>query len=216
LASTSRCATCWPCARWPYRARSARSPPSTALAVGLALWWGWSIEAGIVLGLAVSVASTVVMLRALTEGDLMETTHGKVAIGWLIVEDLLTVLALVLLPILAGAGRTLTARRRRTFSAAAGTAAVGVSAAPVGLTDILVTVGLTLAKVAVLVAVMLFAGARFVPWLLVLVSRTGSRELFILAVLAVAFGWRSARRCCSECRWRSGRSWPASSSASLT
>src|SRR3954469_2385679 len=118
----------------------------TELAVALALWWGWSVEAGVVLGLAVSVASTVVMLRALTEGDLLETPHGKVAIGWLIVEDLLTVLALVLLPILAGGGADAHGVAA-TDVAAAGTAA-GVSAAPVGLASILMTIGLTLAKVA--------------------------------------------------------------------
>jgi monovalent cation:H+ antiporter-2, CPA2 family len=146
---------------------------TTAPAVGLAFWWGWGLEAGIVLGLAVSVASTVVLLRALTENDLLETSHGKIAVGWLIVEDLLTVLALVLLPTLVGSGVD-----------SHGLAMGGAG----GWTDILATVGLTLAKVAVLVAVMLFAGARFVPWLLIQVSRTGSRELFILAVLAVAFG----------------------------
>ena len=126
----------------------------TAPAVGLAIWWGWGIQAGIVLGLAVSVASTVVLLRALTENDLLETTHGKIAVGWLIVEDLLTVLALVLLPTLAGGGD------------GHGGAATTATAAPIDWSAILVTVGLTLAKVAVLVAVMLFAGARFVPWLL--------------------------------------------------
>jgi monovalent cation:H+ antiporter-2, CPA2 family len=145
-------------------------------AIGLTLWWGWGIEAGIVLGLAISVASTVVLLRALTENDLLETTHGKIAVGWLIVEDLLTVLALVLLPTLAGG------------SVDSHDAAVSTAAASPGWITILVTVCLTLAKVTVLVAVMLFAGARFVPWLLIQVSRTGSRELFILAVLAVAFG----------------------------
>jgi CPA2 family monovalent cation:H+ antiporter-2 len=148
----------------------------TALAVGLVVWWGWSIEAGIVLGLAVSVASTVVLLRTLTENDLLETTHGKIAVGWLIVEDLLTVLALVLLPVMAGGG------------ADGHGAEPGVVAASSGWLDVLTTVGLTLAKVAVLVALMLLAGARFVPWLLMQVARTGSRELFILAVLAVAFG----------------------------
>src|SRR3954452_11089365 len=110
----------------------------TALAVLLTTWWGWSIEAGIVLGLAVSVASTVVLLRAFTENDLLETSHGKVAVGWLIVEDLLTVLALVLLPVLAGGGD----------GHGGAEAATAVSA---GWSDILVTVGLTLTKVAVLV-----------------------------------------------------------------
>jgi K+:H+ antiporter len=145
----------------------------TALSVVLALWWGWSVEAGIVLGLAISIASTVVMLRALMEGDLLETTPGKCAVGWLIVEDLLTVLALLLLPLMAGGGD------------AHGAAD---AAATTGWAGILTTVGLTLAKVATLVVAMLFAGARVVPWLLIQVSRTGSRELFVLAVLAVAFG----------------------------
>jgi monovalent cation:H+ antiporter-2, CPA2 family len=146
----------------------------TALCVVLALWWGWSVEAGIVLGLAISIASTVVMLRALMEGDLLETTPGKCAVGWLIVEDLLTVLALLLLPLMAGGG---------------GHGHGGAdAAATTGWAGILTTVGLTLAKVAALVVAMLFAGARVVPWLLIQVSRTGSRELFVLAVLAVAFG----------------------------
>jgi len=151
---------------------------ATALAVGLSLWWGWGLQAGIVLGLAISVASTVVLLRALMEGDLLETTHGRIAVGWLIVEDLLMVLALVLLPIMAGGG------------VGSGADSHGAAGAPVtsGWADILLTVVWTLAKLAILVVVMLFAGARFVPWLLIQVSKTGSRELFILAVLAVAFG----------------------------
>jgi CPA2 family monovalent cation:H+ antiporter-2 len=148
-----------------------QSAAATVLAVGVSWWWGWGLQAGIVLGLAISVASTVVLLRALMEGDLLDSTHGRTAVGWLIVEDLLTVLALVLLPIMAG-------------SAGDGQ---GVAVASTW-TDILLTVAWTLAKVAILVMVMLFAGARFVPWLLIQVSKTGSRELFILAVLAVAFG----------------------------
>jgi CPA2 family monovalent cation:H+ antiporter-2 len=148
-----------------------QSAAATVLAVGVSWWWGWGLQAGIVLGLAISVASTVVLLRALMEGDLLDSTHGRTAVGWLIVEDLLTVLALVLLPIMAG-------------SAGDGQGAAVAST----WTDILLTVAWTLAKVAILVVVMLFAGARFVPWLLIQVSKTGSRELFILAVLAVAFG----------------------------
>jgi len=139
---------------------------ATAVAVGLTTWWGWGLPAGLVLGLAISVASTVVLLRALAEGDLLDTTHGKIAIGWLIVEDLLTVLALVLLPLLA----------------------TGSDGASPSSLDLLTLLALTLGKVALLVGVMLFFGARVVPWLLIQVSRTGSRELFILAVLAVAFG----------------------------
>ena len=141
---------------------------ATGLAVAVALWWGWSFESGLVLGLAISVASTVVLLRALMERDLLDSTHGRIAVGWLIVEDLLTVLALVLLPILGEQQ--------------------GGSAGAVAGGSPLVAVGLTLGKVALLVALMLFVGMRAVPWLLAQVSRTGSRELFILAILAVALG----------------------------
>jgi CPA2 family monovalent cation:H+ antiporter-2 len=146
---------------------------ATALALGVALWWGWSPGAGLVLGLAISVASTVVLLRALMERNLLDSTPGRVAVGWLIVEDLFTVLALVLLPALAlqlggdpSSGR----------------------AASAGGGELLVELVLTLGKVALLGVLMFLVGARFVPWLLVQVARTGSRELFTLAVLAVALG----------------------------
>jgi monovalent cation:H+ antiporter-2, CPA2 family len=155
-----------------------QSAAATVLAILVCLWWGWGLQAGLVLGLAISVASTVVLLRALMEGDLLETTPGRVAVGWLIVEDLLTVLALVLAGGDADYGHG-------PGLATMITEALGVNG---GWGSIVVTVGLTLGKVAILVVVMLFAGARLVPWLLVQVSRTGSRELFILAVLAVAFG----------------------------
>ena len=155
-----------------------QSAAATILAVLVSYWWGWGLQAGLVLGLAISVASTVVLLRALMENDLLDTTPGRIAVGWLIVEDLLTVLALVLLPVLAGS----------SADSGYGPSAAMLVADTAGWTGVLVTVGLTLGKVAILVAVMLFAGARFVPWLLIQVSRTGSRELFILAVLAVAFG----------------------------
>ena len=159
-----------------------QSAAATILAVVVCWWWGWGLEAGLVLGLAISVASTVVLLRALMEGDLLETTPGRIAVGWLIVEDLLTVLALVLLPVMAGGEAD---SGHGPSAATMLTEALGITN---GIGAILVTVGLTLGKVVILVAVMLFAGARFVPWLLIQVSRTGSRELFILAVLAVAFG----------------------------
>jgi monovalent cation:H+ antiporter-2, CPA2 family len=155
-----------------------QSAAATVLAVLVSYWWGWGLQAGLVLGLAISVASTVVLLRALMENDLLETTPGRIAVGWLIVEDLLTVLALVLLPVLAGG----------SADTGHGPGAATLVADAAGWSGILATVAVTLGKVAVLVAVMLFAGARFVPWLLIQVSRTGSRELFILAVLAMAFG----------------------------
>jgi CPA2 family monovalent cation:H+ antiporter-2 len=150
-----------------------QSAAATAVAAALALWWDWSLEAGLVLGLAISVASTVVLLRALLERDVLDSIHGRIAVGWLLVEDLFTVLALVLLPALAVQSATETP---------------GGLAAPVAGRNLLVALGLTLGKVAFLVVLMLFVGARVVPWLLVQVSRTGSRELFTLAVLAVALG----------------------------
>ncbi|MCC7367359.1 MAG: cation:proton antiporter [Chloroflexi bacterium] len=159
-----------------------QSTIATVLAILVCLWWGWGLQAGLVLGLAISVASTVVLLRALMEGDLLETTPGRIAVGWLIVEDLLTVLALVLLPAMAGGDAD---HGHGLSLASMVTDWLGVTG---GLASIAVTVALTLGKVVLLVAVMLFAGARVVPWLLIQVSRTGSRELFILAVLAVAFG----------------------------
>jgi CPA2 family monovalent cation:H+ antiporter-2 len=135
---------------------------ATLLGVGLASFFGWSIGAGIVFGLALSVASTVVLLRALQERRLLDTDRGRIAVGWLIVEDLVMVLALVLIPAFASGGGD-----------------------PMAL---LGTIALTIGKVAVFVAVMLLGGRRFVPWLLHLIAHSGSRELFRLAVLAIALG----------------------------
>jgi CPA2 family monovalent cation:H+ antiporter-2 len=145
---------------------------ATALGAGVARLWGWNLGAGIVFGLALSVASTVVLLRALEERGVLESVNGRIAIGWLIVEDLAMVLALVLLPALAG-------------SLAAEPGAV---AAAVGDRSLLATLALTLGKVALFLALMLFVGARVVPWMLETVARLGSRELFTLSVLAVALG----------------------------
>lgn len=131
----------------------------------LARWWGWAWGASAVFGLALSVASTVVLLRTLEERGILDSVDGRVAVGWLIVQDLAMVLAVVLLPVLAGG---------------AGTAA---PAQPIWA-----SVGITLLKVAVFIALMLFVGTRAVPWLLARVARTGSRELFTLSVLAVALG----------------------------
>ena len=120
-------------------------------------------------GLALSVASTVVLLRALQERHLVETERGRIAVGWLIVEDLAMVLALVLLPAVADA-------------------LAGQDEAGGGLAELLVPLGITLAKVAAFVALMLVVGRRVVPWALHRVAGTGSRELFTLAVLALALG----------------------------
>lgn len=146
---------------------------ATALGTGLALQWGWKPGAGLVFGLALSVASTVVLVRALAEWKLLDTVHGRVAVGWLIVEDLFTVFVLVLLPALA--------------VALGGEARAGL-AARVGGGNLLPALGLALGKTVAFVAVMIFVGGRLVPWLLVQAARTGSRELFTLSVLAVALG----------------------------
>ncbi|WP_438344630.1 YbaL family putative K(+) efflux transporter [Methylorubrum populi] len=147
---------------------------ATAMGAGLAWGYGWGAGAGLVFGLALSVASTVVLLRALEGQGLLDTDKGRIAVGWLIVEDLAMVVALVLLPALAPS----------LGGEAAGV--VGHHVAPDH--GLWVTLGLTLAKVGVFIAVMLLGGRRVVPYLLGLAARTGSRELFTLAVLASAVG----------------------------
>ena len=143
---------------------------ATALGAVVALFWGWSFGAGLVFGLALSVASTVVLLRALESSHSVNTPDGKVAIGWLIVEDLVMVLTLVLLP---------------AFAEQLG------GSAPVDHGDemgVWLSLAIALAKVAVFIALMLVFGTRLFPWLLRQVERTGSRELFTLAVVALALG----------------------------
>lgn len=146
---------------------------ATALGTGVALLWGWSVGAGLVFGLALSVASTVVLLRALEAQGIVESPKGRIAIGWLIVEDLVMVLLLVLLPALAEplGGRV---------SAGGGSDATSGS--------LLTTLAVTLGRVAAFVALILLVGARLFPWLLARVEQTGSRELFTLAVAALALG----------------------------
>jgi monovalent cation:H+ antiporter-2, CPA2 family len=144
---------------------------ATALGMGLGWGLGWKLGASLVFGLALSVASTVVLLRALQERRLVETEQGRIAVGWLIVEDLAMVLTLVLLPPIAGLLR--------------GTGGIS-SAAEAG--HIAVTLGFTFAKVAVFVALMLVVGRQVIPRILHYVAHTGSRELFRLAVLSLALG----------------------------
>jgi len=145
---------------------------ATALGVAMTLAWGWSLGAGLVLGLSLSVASTVVLLKALEERNALTSANGRIAVGWLIVEDLAMVLALVLLPALVGVlGGT--------------TPSDSHAASDQGL---LLTLLVTLVKVSAFVAVALAVGPRVLPWLLREVARTGSRELFTLAVLALALG----------------------------
>lgn len=141
---------------------------ATLLGIGLSRFMGWPLMGGIVFGLALSVASTVVLLRAVQGANLVETRRGRIAIGWLIVEDLVMVLALVLLPALADV--------MNSADADAGASA---------LIEPLVS---TLLKVAGFVLLMLVVGRRIIPWMLHWVVHTGSRELFRLAVLAIALG----------------------------
>lgn len=141
---------------------------ATLMGMALGHFMGWPLMGGLVFGLALSVASTVVLLRALQGADLIDTRRGRIAVGWLIVEDLVMVLALVLLPALAGV--------LNNADASAGAGAL--------LQPLLST----LLKVAGFVALMLVVGRRVIPWALHWVVHSGSRELFRLAVLAIALG----------------------------
>jgi CPA2 family monovalent cation:H+ antiporter-2 len=138
---------------------------ATAMGMMLGLWLGWSVEGSAVFGLALSVASTVVLLRALQARDMVETEKGRIAVGWLIVEDLVMVLALVLLPAMFGSR--------------------GDEANGAGL---LQSAGIVLVKVVAFVAFMFVVARRVLPWVLHWVAHSGSRELFRLAVLAIALG----------------------------
>lgn len=140
---------------------------ATLLGFGLSQLLGWSLTAGLVFGLALSTASTVVLLRALESRGLVESHEGRIAIGWLIVEDLVMVLALVFLPILADlqqGGSTPT------------------------LQALLLDIGWVLAKVTAFIVLMLLVGRRFIPWLLEITAATGSRELFTLSILSCSLG----------------------------
>ncbi|MCM2546345.1 cation:proton antiporter domain-containing protein [Burkholderia glumae] len=149
---------------------------ATVLGGALALAWGWSLGAALVFGLALSVASTVVLLRALEGRGLVESVNGRIAVGWLVVEDLVMVLVLVLLPPLAGL----------LGGAPEGLAGGAHTAAPGGA--LWGTLGLTFLKVAAFIALMLVVGKRVFPRILWLVARTGSRELFTLCMIAAAVG----------------------------
>src|SRR5690606_17909933 len=133
---------------------------------GLARWLGWSHGAGFVFGLSLSCASTVVLLRALEDRRLVETQRGRIAVGWLIVEDIACVLALVLLPALAGL----------------------LNGEAADATSVLTALFTTFLKVGASMALMLLVGSRVIPWILERVAGTGSRELFTLCVLAIALG----------------------------
>ncbi len=142
---------------------------ATLLGMGVAHWWGWPWGQGLLFGLCLSCASTVVLLKALEARGILDSMNGRIAVGWLVVEDLATVLLLVLLPPLAGL-------------------LGGVSPAAASDASLGYTLGMTLLQVAGFVAIMLLVGRRLLPWLLLQVARTGSRELFTLSVIAAAIG----------------------------
>jgi CPA2 family monovalent cation:H+ antiporter-2 len=139
---------------------------ATAIAALVVPMWGWTYAQGVVFGLAISVSSTVVLIRALSEVGLLDSAHGRIAVGWVVVEDLAIVVVLVLLPplapVLGGSGG--------------------------GGEDLLGRLALTLAKVAIFGVLVGVVGTRLIPWLLAQVARTGHRELFTLSVLVVAIG----------------------------
>ena len=137
---------------------------ATALGAVVMRMFGWSWTAGIVFGMAISVASTVVLTRVLADNRALHTPTGHIAIGWLIVEDLFTILVLVLLPALFGTGEGSEGR------------------------SVIATFAWALIKLAALVGFALVAGQRIIPWLLGYIARTGSRDLFTLAVLVLALG----------------------------
>ncbi|MDZ4755420.1 MAG: cation:proton antiporter [Phycisphaerae bacterium] len=136
---------------------------------------GWSWQSGIVLGMAMAVASTVVLLRVLMDKDMLNSSHGHVAVGWLIVEDIFTVLALVCVPILAVDTTIAGAEQLDAANVAAGGGRGGLA-----------TIGLAVVKLITLVAIVFFAGSRVVPWILAQVAKLRSRELFTLTVLVLS------------------------------
>lgn len=138
---------------------------ATLMGALLSMYWGWSLTAGLVFGLSLSVASTVVLLRALESQGLQDSDIGRIAVGWLIVEDLVMVLALVMLP--------------------AVLSVPDQSGAPTAIWTTLLT---TIGKVVLFVALMLLMGRKLFPWLLAIADRSGQRELFSLAVLTLAIG----------------------------
>ena len=141
---------------------------ATLLGIGVSMYWGWSFGSALIFGLSLSCASTVVLLKALGDRGLLDSVNGKIAVGWLLVEDLVMVLALVLLP--------------ATAMLLGGHALPGTDTSQ----SIWLTIGITLLKVTGFIAFMLIIGKRLVPMIMQFVARLGSRELFTLTVVAAA------------------------------
>jgi len=143
---------------------------ATLLGWGVSALMGWPILHGIIFGFSLATASTVVLLRAMEERRLLETMRGKIAVGWLIVEDLACVLALVMMPVIAGVFGPDAAKENHSVG------------------SVMAQIGWTFVQLGLFVAVMLVVGRRVIPWILERVAGTGSRELFTLGVLAIALG----------------------------
>ena len=141
---------------------------ATALGVVVASLWGWDLGASLVFGISLSCASTVVLIKALERQGILESMNGRIAVGWLVVEDLVTVIVLVLLPALASL--------------------LDPSRAPQPAVSLLFDLGKTMLQVGGFIAVMLLVGKRLIPRVLWMIARTGSRELFTLAVITSAIG----------------------------
>lgn len=141
---------------------------ATLMGAAVASFWGWTLSAAIVFGVSLSCASTVVLIKALERQGVLESMNGRIAVGWLVVEDLVTVIALVLLPTLA------------TVIDSTGSQDVG--------SELVLSIGKTILQVVAFIAVMLLVGKRVMPKLLWYIARTGSRELFTLAVITAAIG----------------------------
>ena len=142
---------------------------ATVLGMAVSWWWGWEWGHGLLFGLSLSCASTVVLLKALESHGVLDSMNGRIAVGWLVVEDLATVLVLVMLPPLAGI-------------------LGGNAGADAGDGPIWMTIAKTLLEVGAFIALMLIVGRKVIPWLLWQVAGTGSRELFTLAVVSAAIG----------------------------
>src|SRR3569832_844715 len=154
---------------------------ATVLGWGLATALGWNLDGGLIFGLALSVASTVVLLKALQDRHIVESERGRIAVGWLIVEDIAMVLALVLIPALAGLAGGSTVELHDPF--------IDLVERRSGVhLNIWGILGITVVKLAAFIGFMLVVGRRVIPWILHLTAHTGSRELFRLAVLAIALG----------------------------
>jgi CPA2 family monovalent cation:H+ antiporter-2 len=150
---------------------------AVALTAGIAMTWGWSLRAGVVLGIAVSVASTVVLIRALAERHVLDSQAGRTAVGWLVVEDLMSVLVLVLLPLLAAGqdhGNELIVGAERAIEGPG--------------ENVLLSLALTFGKLAVLIFLVFVVGQRLVSWALAQLGSSESEEMFTLTVLVIALG----------------------------